>query len=89
MVTLPQMNSKAISLRTKTWQVRGLIFLFNTGTEEMEINLVIINGEMAYRQMTAKAAEEVDKEDIKDILNPKTMDRNLYKTIPGDSNWNL
>jgi len=59
-----------------------LIFLFNTGTEEMEINLVIINGEMAYRQMTAKAAEE----DIKDILNPKTMDRNLYKTIHGDSN---
>lgn len=52
----------------------------------MEINLVIINGEMAYRQMTAKAAEEVDKEDIKDILNPKTMDRNLFKTIHGDSN---
>ena len=52
----------------------------------MEIDLVIINGEMAYHQMTAKAAEEVDKEDIKDILNLKMMDRNLFKTIHGDSN---
>lgn len=41
---------------------------------------------MAYHPMTAKVAEE--EEDSKDIQDPKTMDKNLFKTIRGDSNWN-
>lgn len=61
-----------------------MTFLFNTGTEVTEIDLVIINGEMAYHPMTAKVAEE--EEDSKDIQDPKTMDKNLFKTIRGDSN---
>lgn len=50
----------------------------------MEIDLVIINGEMAYRQMTAKVEEEAEAS--KDIQDPKTMDKNPFKTIHGDSN---
>jgi len=87
MVILPPMNSKLISLRTKTWQTLDLTFLFSTGIEEMEIDLVIINGEMAYRQMIAKVAEEAEAS--KDIQDLETKDKNQFKTIHGDSNWNL
>ena len=52
----------------------------------MEIDLVIINGEMAYRQMTAKVETEEETEASKDIQDLKTMDKNLFKTIHGDSN---
>ena len=79
------MNSKTILPKTKTWQTQDLTFLFNTGTEEPEIDLVIINGEMAYRQMTAKDPEEVDSQDIQ---TEEKKDKNLFKTIHGDSNWN-
>ena len=53
----------------------------------MEKDLVIINGEMAYRQMTAKVETEEEMEAAsKDIQDLKTMDKNLFKTIHGDSN---
>ena len=69
-----------------TWQTRGLTFLLATGIEEMEIDLVLINGEMAYRLMRAKVEEE--EEASKDIQNLETKDKNLFKIIHGDSNWN-
>jgi len=50
----------------------------------MEIDLVIINGEMAYRQMIAKVAEEAEAS--KDIQDLETKDKNQFKTIHGDSN---
>ena len=50
----------------------------------MEIDLVIINGEMAYRQMIAKVAEEAEAS--KDIQDLEMKDKNQFKTIHGDSN---
>jgi len=52
----------------------------------MEIDLVLINGEMAYRLMRAKVEEE--EEASKDIQDLETKDKNLFKIIHGDSNWN-
>tara|TARA_B110000285_G_scaffold226202_1_gene285569 strand:+ start:1467 stop:1619 length:153 start_codon:yes stop_codon:yes gene_type:complete len=50
----------------------------------METDLVIINGEMAYHPMIAKVAEEAEVS--KDIQTAETKDKNLFKTIHGDSN---
>lgn len=61
-----------------------MIFLFNTGIEVMEIDLAIINGEMAYHQTIAKVEEEAEVS--KDIQDLETRDKNQFKTIHGDSN---
>ena len=81
---LHPMNSKNISLMTKIWRTLGLTFLLTIGTKELAIDLVIINGEMAYHHMIAKEVE--DK--ATDIQDQETMYKNLFKTIHGDSNWN-
>lgn len=59
-----------------------MTFLLTTGTKEPVIDLVIINGEMAYHHMIAKEVED----QAADIQDQEMKYKNLFKTIHGDSN---